>query len=330
MNGAVFAGQWMRRARHWLGPSDRSAPGAIFKEHNEAYQRCRMLVPCFYVVLVSAVMQAFPWWESYLVRTQWKFLWPVAWLEWVPLHGGILVLLLFNVSACFSASVFPGSRLARAAAFVGIFQYAALSNSIGKIGHNLHVMVLISFLLIWLPSGWNRTGAPRWVRNGVLVLISGAQAVLMLSYTMAGLIKVGAGVFQMAAGQRSVFHYDSLARQIADRLLQTGASRPLGEWLIVNPVAAWPLMMLVLYVELFAIWAVFRPRLQVFFAVVLIVFHVGSYFTMTILFLHHCVLLGLLLATVPLGSLRWSAGGFVRDLPLIGWAADRCLRRRRS
>jgi hypothetical protein len=208
--------------------------------------------------------------------------------------------------------------LARAAAFAGVMQFAALSNSTGKIGHSLHVMVLISFLLIWLPDGWHRPGAARWVRNGVCLLVAGAQALLMLSYTMAGLIKIGAGVFQWAAGQHSVFHFDGLARQIADRLLQTGASRPVGEWLVAHPGASWPLMMFVLYIELFAVWAVFRPRLQVFFAVSLIVFHVGSYFTMTILFLNNCILIGLLLATVPLGSPRWTVTGFLRDLPLIG------------
>ena len=310
--------QWLRRARHWLGPRDHAEPGAVFKEREEAYQRCRLLIPVFYTILVMVAMQTFPGWDGFMAKTQWTLLWPVGWLAWVPLSEGILAILAFNVCGAFAALVFPGSRLFRAAAFLGILQFAALSNSTGKIGHNLHVMVLISFLLIWLPDGWNRSGAPRWVRSSVYLIASGAQAVLMLSYTMAGLIKIGAGVFQLAAGQSSVFHYDGLARQIADRLLQTGASRPLGEWLIANPVAAWPLMMFVLYVELFAIWAVFRPRLQVFFAVALIVFHAGSYFTMTILFLNHCVLLGLLLVTVPLGSLRWSARGFVRDLPVIG------------
>ncbi|HSI09209.1 MAG: hypothetical protein ACAH89_11355 [Rariglobus sp.] len=328
MNRLATLEYWIRRVRHWLGPSDRADTGAIFREHAEAYQRCRMLIPFFYVILVSSMMQAFPWWEVYLSRTQWTLLWPVYWLAWIPLSGGILAILIFSLMSAFAASVFSGSRLVRAAAFLGIFQFAALSNSTGKIGHNLHVMVFISFLLIWLPDGWNRSGAPRWVRSSVYLIVSGAQAVLMLSYTMAGLIKVGAGVFQLAAGQSSVFHYDGLARQIADRLLQTGASRPLGEWLITNPVAAWPLMMLVLYVELFAIWAVFRPRLQVFFAVALIVFHAGSYFTMTILFLNHCVLLGLLLAIVPLGSLRWSARGFVRDLPVIGAVFGRLERKR--
>lgn len=330
MSPPTRTGGWIRRARRWLGPCDCAEPGAIFKEHAEAYQRCRILIPVFYVMLVSAVMQAFPNWEGMMAKPQWKFLWPVAWLDWVPLRGGILAILVFNLCAALAASMFSGSRLARAAAFLGIFQFAALVNSTGKIGHNLHIMVFISFLLVWLPDGWNRSGAPRWVRSSVYLMVSGAQAVLMLSYTMAGLIKVGAGVFQVAAGQSSVFHYDGLARQIADRLLQTGASRPLGEWLIANPVAAWPLMMLVLYIELFAIWAVFRPRLQVFFAAALIVFHAGSYFTMTILFLHHCVLLGLLLAIVPLGSLRWSMRGFVHDLPVIGAGVGWWDRRRKA
>jgi hypothetical protein len=318
MNHSTLFVRWIRSVRRWLGPRDRAESGEIFKERAEAHQRCRVLIPVFYIVLVYSTMQAFTWWESYLVRTQWKLLWPVGWLSWVPMHAGVLAILVFNLVASLAASVFSGSRLVRLAAFLGMLEFAALSNSIGKIGHNLHVLVLISFLLIWLPTGWNRSDAPRWVRNSVYLLVSGAQGVLMLSYTMAGLIKVGAGLFQLTAGQRSVFHYDSLARQIADRLLQTGSSRPLGEWLILNPVVAWPLMMLVLYIELFAIWVVFRPRLQVFFAVVLIVFHAASYFTMTILFLNHCVLLGLFIGIVPLGSLRWSVRGFVRDLPLVG------------
>jgi hypothetical protein len=318
MSRSTLLARWIRGARHWLGPRDRAVPGAIFKEHAEAYQRCRVLIPVFYIFLLYSTLEALPGWSNLMAKTEWKLLWPVGWLTWVPLREGILGILIFNLLTSFAASIFSGSRVARASAFLGMLLFTALSNSTGKVGHNLHVMVLISFLLIWLPAHWNRPDAPRWVRNSVYLLVSGAQGVLMLSYTMAGLIKVGAGLFQLTAGQRSVFHYDSLARQIADRLLQTGSSRPLGEWLIVNPVAAWPLMMLVLYIELFAIWVVFRPRLQVFFAVVLIVFHAASYFTMTIFFLNHCVLLGLFIGIVPLGSLRWSVRGFVRDLPLVG------------
>lgn len=302
-----------RMAGSWRGLSDNP-----MRSLDRVHQRASVLVPAVYGVMFFSALNVLPHWEGILGRTQLQLLWPVMWLEWVPMREGILGILVLFLVGTGAAMVFPGSRGARVAAMLGVLLFWALNNSTGKIGHSLHVSLLLSILLVVLPSGWNARDGARPIKLAAAHGLVGMQLVMLLTYSMAGLVKVGAGIFQSVTGQASLFHADSLSRHIADRLLQTGSHTPLGAFLIENPWLGGPLMWGAVYLELFALWAVFRPQLQIPFAVGLIGFHLASFFTMTIIFPQNCVLLGLLLAIGTGLRPRWTVGGFLRELPGIG------------
>lgn len=312
--------QGLRKVRGALGSAHPMA-GPIFRRQEQGFHFCRMLVPAFYGLMFFSAMQILPFWEGIMSRTQLQLLWPVMWLDGILMQEGILGILILYLVGSGLAMVLPQWFVIRLLAFLGVFSFWALNNSTGKIGHSLHLMILISFVLLWLPTGWHSPNASRMIRSSLLWVIGGAQAVMLLSYSMAGLVKLIAGLAQLVQGEPNVFFPDALARHVADRLLQTGSESWVGEILIDHLWISGPLMWFTLYIEFFAIWAVFRPRLQPWFAAALISFHIGSYFSMTIIFPQNCVLLGLFLAAQPTvgGWQKLDIRKLLEDLPGMGW-----------
>jgi hypothetical protein len=284
-----------RSARRFFGGPTvgrENAPG-LFGRISERFARARMLVRAFYAFTAFLSIQMLPDWSGQFERGDLFPLWPVAWLPWVPHNTGILIVLGLHLMGPLLAMLRSDLRWTRILCFLGFLEWNAFNNSFGKIGHSLHLVVLLSFLWIFLPKNWHRVAPGRDIQIRTLHGIWGAQAVILLTYTMAGLVKVVAGLYQLSTGQVSVFHPQALAWHTAQRLWQTNSSAVCGEWLVLHPWVGWPLMLGTVYLELFSFWILFRPQWQKIWAAVLILFHIGSYFTMTIIFPQNCFFLGL-------------------------------------
>jgi hypothetical protein len=203
---------------------------------------------------------------------------------------------------------------------VGILEFVALKNSTGKIGHSLHLLVLVAGLLIFLPPAWD--GAPqktrRAARQATLLVFWACQAAILLAYTMSGLGKLGGAFYQIAAGQPSAFSPGALGALVAQRLVQTHSESVLGAWIIRHPYLTWPMMPSALYLELFSFWVAFRPALHRGWAALLILFHAGTFLTMTITFPQNCLLLALFFFPTPFQpvTLAWWQLGI--SMPLFG------------
>ena len=228
-------------------------------------------------------------------------LWPVAWLAWLPSTAGYLAVFGLQTAGSVLGAAFCQWRGVRALAFLGLLQLIALDNSTVKIGHSMHLLVLVAFLLVFLPAHWDRPvfQSRRVTRERTLLVFWACQAVVLLSYTMSGLGKLGGVVYQIVLGQPNVFSRDALALHTAERLAQTESTSLLGAWLLAHPWAGWLPMVGTFYLQLFAFWVVFRPALQRWWAAGLIGFHAGSYFLMTINFPQNCLLLALLFFRSP-------------------------------
>lgn len=287
----------------------------------DCFVQAQLGIRSLYAFQALVALFILPNWENLLSREGFVPLWPVAWMESTPeIASRSLILALFFLGSLVAA-IHPVPRWIRALAFLGLFAYMAWHNSFGKIGHGLHVLLFIQFLLVWLPVGWNRHPAQtkRPVHLATLFLFWCAQGVPLLAYSMAGLIKLGCGVYQLAAGQASVFGPEALPRHIADRLIQTGESAPLAHWVIEFPWLFMPMMWVTLYLEFFAFWALFQPAIRKMFVVGLIAFHLGSFLTMGILFAHNMFLLILLFLVFP--ACRCGNPGLkatAKQLPLVG------------
>ncbi|MDE1171171.1 MAG: hypothetical protein PW734_08200 [Verrucomicrobium sp.] len=312
---------FLRRLRRWFTGSVLAAPAA-FRRQTVAWRQSRVIVQLYYAILSYMAISLLPSWNGLIHAREFDPLWPVAWLRHVPQEAGITSILALYIAGAVAAAFMPGSRTARLLAWLGLFQFAAFNNSFGKIGHSLHAWVLTGLVLVFLPGP--RSTSRRAARQGYLQVFWLAQAVFMLTYSMAGLGKVAGCIYQFCVGEMTVFNPHSFAYQVAGRLIQTGMDSPVGAWLIHYYWAGWPAYLAMIYIQLFSFWVVFRPALMRPWALALILFHVGSFFIFTILFSPSILLIGLFLVAAPQAR-PWRLGtGFRRSLPLVGRFLVKC------
>ena len=307
-----------RGARRFFGPFDHRPSPWILRRQTESFWAARIIVRCYYVVVLYFAVATMHDWSGYLDRREVLTLWPVWWLEAVPLREGMLGILSGYLAVAFLGAVFPERRWARTMVFVGLLEFVALDNSFGKINHNYHLWVLTAFLLIFLPDIQARK-ANRAMRQRFVTIFWSCQAIVLLTYTMSGVGKVAGAIYQLFAGQNNVLMPTGFVSIIANRLLETNSSSWLGPWLIPHPWLGWPLMLVSVYLELFAFWAAFRPPLQRWWGAGLILFHVGVYLLMGIAFSPAVLLVGLLFLASPFQGEERIRGAVVNQLPIVSW-----------
>ena len=305
-------------------PSPPPTTEPVFARQARQFATAQGLVRGFYgFALYYAVVQCAEF-ASLPSRVNFVPLWPVAWMPPVPdaRAPAIVAVLAFYVLASVLGVFFARDRWARLLVFVGMLEYFAFRNSFGKIGHGAHLLVLIALLLVFLPANWHcpATSARHRTRQETLLVLWLCQAALLLTYTMSGLDKLGGALYQIAVGQQSVFSPGALGAHIAKRLVQTHSQSPLGSFIIGHPYLTWPFMPGALYLEFFAFWVAFRPALQRWWALALILFHVATIFTLTITFPVACLLLALFFFHSPFqpAAVGWRA--VLTSAPLLGGA----------
>ena len=308
-----------RIAAFFRGRGGIAAPqGAALLLSRERFASALALVSAFYAVLAFFAISDLFVWPQLLEATTLTPRWPVFWLESVDLRAGILGILGLHLLAGILGILLPQYRLVRILVFLSLLEYFAFRFSFGSIGHGEHLGVLLAFVLIFLPRGWRDLAAPRRTRTATLLVFSAAQAMMLLTYSMSGMWKVGGLVEQLLKGEVSYLHPSGLAQQIASKLLSADAATLLGPWFIEHPWAGWPLMLGAIYLEFFALWVVFRPHLHAPWGWALIVLHVFTHLTMGVGFPRNTLWLGLFLVFSPFRprTFRWREA--LRDLPGVG------------
>jgi hypothetical protein len=248
----------------------------------------------------------------------WDLLWPVRWLAMFRPSAVIEWLALALVGASFLAFQWPWSRTARTAcATLGLLVLATL-NSRGAIDHGLHVWLWMGIVFVFLPG--RHAVASRAGRMTYLNVFVGAQALVLLFYSMTGVWKVTEGLMAFGRGIEGNFSQRGLALQLADRMLQTGTHPLLAAFAIDHYLLMWPVFLAVMYVEAGSLLVVLRPRLHAPWACALIAMHVGTQAMMAIPFSANVLLLGLLFLMSPFGPERASVVRALGDLPGVGVA----------
>ncbi len=294
--------------------------GRIFHEHTRRFTLAQGLIHAFYAFVLYLAVAQMTEIPVYAQRATFHPLWPVGWLPRGDLTVAVRALFGFFLGTSLFAAALPGWRTARVFVCLGLLEYVALKNSYGKIGHSMHLPVLLSMLFILLPRGWERP-APRTgrtLRQGTLLIFWTAGAAVLLSYTMSGIGKLGGAFYQLASLQPNAFAPGALGAHIAQRLLQTDSHSLLGAWIIGHPWLTWPALPFAVYLELFSAVIVFRPVLARAWAAALVIFHIGNYFTMTIAFPPSCFLLALFFFCSPFEPAEGSWRAKVFGVPVLG------------
>ena len=288
----------------------------VFAEPVRALERAQVLVRATYALWAYLALDALYGYHTYIEKPDIDPLWPVRWMPFVPWRHAVTGVAYAYLFFPLLALAFVQVRTFRVLAFVAVLEYQALTYSYGKINHSLHLWVLATFLLIFLPR--LPTDASTRQRLGFLEVIWGVQACALSTYTLAGLQKLWGAWLDFSEGLPTSFHPNALAWQIArlaERNVQTGDVGPL---FLAWPALGWPGMWLALYLELFSLMVIFRPGLHVAWGTALIGMHVFIAFTMNVTFAPALLFLGLWFLASPFAPRRTSVHAQLRDLPWLG------------
>lgn len=227
----------------------------------------------------------------------------IAHTTWVSIAGLSFALL---------AALYPRVLVWRLGVFLYVLIYIALRNSYGSINHGNYFYFYVSFALLFLPGRYKPTSSARERTLSYLAVLWLTQSFLLLPYTLSGLWKIWDGRLEL-------FSSDSMVRILLNRAIDdTDNIAPLLPLVAQHNFIAQSMLLIIVYVEVFAILAVVRPHLQRPFGVVLILFHIGSDLIMGISFAANILMVGLFLVLSPTAPARFSLTGLVQSLPLIG------------
>ena len=312
---------WKRDYRFFSTPGSADWVTTLrVQEH--AYWVAKVHLRVFYGFLLYYAVVIIHLWDYYHKILPTDPLWPVIWLKALddPLIG-IRLILVGSFIAAIIGALFCEFRWARVLVFIGLLEYLALKYSYGgHIGHGMHLWLIVSFLLIFLPPDWVKIGkVSRLTQQATLRLYWCCQSLVMLTFSMSGLGKLGGAFYQIFIGQIHLFHPDAFSLHIAERLLQNNSSSLMGNWFIDHPQWGIPLMVGMLYLQLFAFWAAFRPSLHRLWGFGLILFQIGTSLIFSINFPFSIFLIALLFLYSPFKPESVTWGKVLRDLPLFGF-----------
>lgn len=308
-----MSSSFFRSVRRFFSPVNSPYDDSTFVRQTRAFYQVQTLIRAFYAVMVMFASFQLPEWMSYLGRGKADPLWPVSWLSLLEQRQGVLFILSLWLSGVVVAAIFPEKRWARIWAFIGFFQFAAFNNSFGKIGHSLHHWVLVSFVLIFLPSKTEgRIG-----RQRVIQIFVAIQFLIGLTYTMSGIGKIGGIFLHLWNGEMSPLHPHAMSYIVAERLLQTNTQSLFGEWFVNNPYPSWLALLGAVYLQFASLWFVARPVWHRAWAIGVALFHIFSYFTFTIIFPQSVLVLLLFFAASPFAPSGYSVREMLRQVPFL-------------
>lgn len=316
-----------RRIRRSPVPTDAARVRTLLSA--ERFSWARALIYAYYAILFFYAANNIWEWPNYLDSSPTEPRWPVFWLRFFDQGAidqgvlgqrvGIGIILWFHLLAALLGILAPGFRAIRVIVFLSLLEFLSFKYSFGSINHGDHLSILLAFVLIWLPAGWSSSLRPtRRIRAHTLLVFSGCQALILLTYSMAGLWKVAGALEQLVTGQVNALMPRGLAQHVAAKLLEDDTTSFLGPWFIDHPLAGWPLMIVTLYIQFFAIWVVTRPSLHAAWGIGLIGFHLGTHLLMAVGFPNNTLWLALFLVFSPFRPGRFSLGELATELPLIG------------
>jgi hypothetical protein len=294
-------------------------------------ERGRLLLWFFYIWTLTKAFNAIEVAQSVAGGTiVWAPKVHIGILSW--LSGDIFPAAVFVATACsvvgaVVSAVYPGLRTARALFFVGHLLLVAVEYDLrGKIDHSEHTTVWVAFVFIFLPS-FRRAAEDDQVRRAFNRIMWTAGAAVLLTYTLAGINKVGAGIGDLLGGRPSWLAPDGLVYVIANA--RPAAGWFLSDFLIGHPWLTYGVQLGVLYLEGFALVVAFRPRLLRPWGLALLGMHLAIKASMGISFSNSIIPLMLFVVGSPFAT----QGGAIRtlqDLPLFGRPATAILSRIRS
>lgn len=289
-----------------------------YASNSYSFERAKSLVQIFYYVQIAlAVMNMIKLGAADPGRGGFQPLWPVFWTGSIGYTEARLILFTTFLVTSFLGAIFWKFPLGRIVSFIGFWQLHALESSFkGQADFFLYPWLYTSFFFMFLPSLKNQ--AEHLVKKKFLLIVWGAQALFLLTYTMAGAFKIYTGIIQMVQGQISAFHPYAFPYQIMVQNFVWNRHSYFGDILINNWLISWPMYIGAIYFEFFSFYAAIKTELQRLWGFMMIFLHVGAVLFLGIPFWEHILLLSIIMLYTPFMSDDLVFTDVLKALPLFG------------
>lgn len=295
--------------------------------YDRSVQRAMNVIPFLYFFLLYWAFNVTSMWLRRPLFSPEEFdaRWPVSWLTLFSFEHAVLIMCCMLLAGALIGSIFFTRRIGRVIAFVAFFQFHAFLSSFGAPEHAMLVWIYPLFFIIFLPDIWHKQETTLLERKTFLIAFFGAQVYTGVIYFLAGLGKVTDGISNLLAGTGNFLAPDAFALHISFWLDSTSSTSVLGPFIVAHPFVGWPLFLFMLYMQVFTLWAVFRPSLHRVWGALLISFHIATFLTMDIVFINNIFLLAALFLNSPFERAETSWRERAMDLPLFGLLLKRIL-----
>lgn len=252
------------------------------------------LINFFYFLVLIVSIQPFspfsqlPEW-SVLLNSEMLFepVWSLSWatnFSWNIIVNSIL--LLFFSCSLLALIFWKRSRVIRVLVFLSIFFHLSLISSFGKIDHWMHLMMISTFLLIFLPDFKKKKSK----NIELLQVFFGIQSFLLFTYFLSSLHKVLGVIRQEYAGNASALSSSSLAEFAGLNSYQHANEYFFTSFALHNSsYITSAFLVMGLCTEFCSVFVIFRPKYHRIWGIILILLHsfilmlIGPDFTIQIL-----------------------------------------------
>ncbi|MBI5613360.1 hypothetical protein HY947_00375 [Candidatus Gottesmanbacteria bacterium] len=270
----------------------------------------------FSIILI--VLEIASMWDRFISRTDF---YPVPFLFWSKYLAYPQFLEL--ITACILLFALIGamlyrSRLGHLCSFLALALYQSMILSFGGSVHQTYPFLYATFLFLFLPDLSHTSLSNTENRKKTILLFIGAQAFLLLFYTMSGVEKIIEAVFQTMRGEISILHPTGMSMLLSDWSIFTLKEPMFIHYILNFPLIGWLGMIAVVYLETFAITILFKPELQKIWGACLLLFHVSTIYSMNVAFFPFLLLINALLLSSPFTLSSKSNKLLLTRLPLIG------------
>ena len=244
-------------------------------------------------------------------------IWPMTWAGNLPYSDLSKWIAVFYLVAALVSCFFWNKRFSRILVFLSFSQVHALDSSFGYMNHFYYFIFYACFFFIFLPDINIFVSASKENVKKFLFVYWGVIAALFATYTLSGIWKAYWGVLNLVDGQPGSFSYFTFSEHVAKKTIIESRDYFFSDFIISNPLLAWPAYLVTIYVEVFAIWAAFKPSLHKLWAFILVFMHVGILLAIGIPFFESIFVLCILLLNSPFTQ-NPSLKQMALDLPIFG------------
>lgn len=295
-------------------------------ESESVFVRALWYVPVFYFFMEFMAVNQLAAIEA-VESTQLAWSWIISWLWLVPQgpENASLIFLLMLFAGLTIGAISYQRRISRIIVFLVILQFQSFRIALVGSEHEFYIPLFVSFVYIFLPDVW-RTTPSLATRKKFLVLYWGAMGYVASVYFMSGAIKVIGAAAQISDGLVSYFSFDAAALYVASILNLFDRTSVLGPFIVDHPLLGWCGLMLMLYVLLGSLWALFVPELHRLWGFGLVLFHISTLLAINIVFYHFPFFAALFFIGSPFAPVKSHWRDVVRKLPLFGLIISRFVR----